>query len=81
VNTLPPQTLDAFNDHGVLKATISRDIEGARGLFRRLPELGVPIDDLIGQLEEEGVKAFVKSFDSILATLEEKQVRMAGGTR
>ena len=78
VNTLPPQTLAAYDDHGRLETTITRDLDAAHALFRRLPELGVPIHDLIGQLEEEGVKAFAKSFDSLLATLEEKRARMAG---
>ena len=39
---------------------------------------GVPVDVLIGQLEEEGVAAFRKSFESLLATLEEKRARVAG---
>lgn len=81
VNTLPPQTLAAYNDHGRLETTITRDVDAARALFERLPELGVPIHDLIGQLEEEGVKAFAKSFDSLLATLEEKRARMVGKPR
>jgi len=78
VNTLPPSTLAAYNDHGVLDPRLLRGADEARRLFRRLPELGVPVDGLIGQLEEEGVMAFVKSFESLLATLEEKRARMAG---
>jgi transaldolase len=78
VNTVPPKTLAAYNDHGVLDPRLLRGAEEARQLFRRLPGLGVPVDDLIGQLEEEGVMAFVKSFESLLATLEEKRARMAG---
>jgi transaldolase len=78
VNTIPPKTLAAYNDHGVLDPRLLRDWDAARTLFRRLPELGVPVEDLIGQLEEEGVMAFVKSFESLLATLEEKRARMAG---
>jgi len=78
VNTIPPKTLAAFNDHGVLDPRLLRGVTEARRLFRRLPELGVPLDDLISQLEEEGVMAFAKSFESLLATLEEKRVRMAG---
>jgi transaldolase len=78
VNTVPPGTLAAYNDHGVLDPRLLRGADEARALFRRLPELGVPVDDLIGQLEQEGVAAFVKSFDSLLATLEAKRARMAG---
>jgi transaldolase/glucose-6-phosphate isomerase len=78
VNTVPPGTLAAYNDHGVLDPRLLRGADEARALFRRLPELGVPVDGLIGQLEEEGVTAFVKSFESLLVTLEEKRARMAG---
>jgi transaldolase len=78
VNTIPPKTLAAYNDHGVLDPRLLRGADEARKLFRRLSELGVPVEGLIGQLEEEGVMAFVKSFESLLATLEEKRVRMAG---
>jgi transaldolase len=81
VNTMPPNTLAAYNDHGRLEVTITRDREAALALFQRLPALGVPIADLIGQLEAEGVKSFAKSFDSLLAALEEKRVLMAGKPR
>ncbi len=81
VNTMPPQTLTAFNEHGRLETTITRGLPEARALFRRLPELGVPLPELIDQLEGEGVKSFAKSFDTLLATLEEKRAQMAGRTR
>ncbi len=77
VNTLPPQTLLAFNDHGVVEERIGRDLEDARALFHRLPELGVPIDTLIGELEPEGVASFSKSFVSLLETLETRRRAMA----
>ncbi len=70
VNTIPPQTLVAFNDHGVVEARIRNDVAGARALFARLPQLGVPVDELIDQLEDEGVKAFAKSYDELLAALD-----------
>ena len=73
VNTMPPNTLAAFNDHGVVEARIQNDLAGAKATFARLPALGVPLEDLIGQLEEEGVKSFSKSFEELLATLEAKR--------
>jgi len=78
VNTVPPKTLAAYNDHGVLDPRLLRGADRAHAVFERLPALGVPLDDLIGELEEEGVAAFAKSFDALLATLEEKRARMAG---
>ena len=78
VNTIPPKTLVAFNDHGVLETRITRDVAAARALFQRLPALGVPAEALVDALEEEGVVAFVKSFESLLATLEQKRATLAG---
>jgi transaldolase len=81
VNTMPPKTLKAFNDHGSLEVRIDRDLEGARALFQRLPALGVPVDPLIGELEGEGVGSFAKSYDSLLETLEKERQAMAGRGR
>jgi transaldolase len=77
VNTMPPQTLAAFNDHGTLEPRIERDLDGAHALFRRLPELGVPLPGLIDQLEPEGVATFLKSYDSLLETLETRRAQFA----
>jgi transaldolase len=77
VNTMPPATLVAYNDHGVLEARIRHDVAGARALFTRLPALGVPIEALIDQLEDEGVKSFAKSYDELLAALEARRREMA----
>jgi transaldolase len=78
VNTMPLATLEAFNDHGVVEERITRDLDQARLLFQRLPALGVPVDDLIAQLEDEGVVAFQKSFDAALETLENKRLAIQG---
>jgi transaldolase len=69
VNTMPPATLTAFNDHGQVETRIGRDLDAARRLFERLPGLGIPVGSLIDQLEPEGVTAFEKSFAQLLATL------------
>jgi transaldolase len=77
VNTMPPATLVAYNDHGVLEARIRNDVASARALFARLPQLGVPIDALIDQLEGEGVLAFAKSYDDLLGALEARVREMS----
>jgi len=73
VNTLPPATLAAFNDHGRLEARIRHDLPGARAVIARLTALGVPADMLIGELEAEGVQTFAKSFDDLLGALETRR--------
>ena len=81
VNTMPPQTLAAFNDHGTVEVTIGNDLDAARRLFARLPALGIPIEALIAELEGEGVVAFAKSYDALLATLETRRQTLAGPRR
>jgi transaldolase/glucose-6-phosphate isomerase len=81
VNTMPPATLDAFNDHGRLEVTVRHDLAGARRMFERLPRMGVPVAELIDALEGEGVTAFANSFDALLGALEEKRAALAGNPR
>jgi len=69
VNTMPEATLDAFDDHGTVARTVDADLGGARAALVRLQELGVDLDDVTRVLEDEGVAAFVKSFDEVLTTL------------
>jgi transaldolase len=73
VNTIPPATLAAFNDHGRVETRIRHDVPGARAVFARLTALGVPIETLIGELEAEGVEAFGRSFDDLLGALETRR--------
>ncbi|MCC6653039.1 MAG: transaldolase [Candidatus Eisenbacteria bacterium] len=73
VNTIPPATLDAFNDHGVVETRIRNGMTDARALFGKLNALGVPVESLIDQLEGEGVKSFAKSYDDLLAAIETRR--------
>ncbi len=77
VNTMPPKTLMAYNDHGSLEMRITQDLDKARMLFERLPALGVPLDRLIEELEPEGVTSFERSYDELLVTLETKRRALA----
>jgi len=70
VNTIPPATLDAFRDHGKAELTITKDVESAQKVISDLSKLGINMDDVTGELEIEGVKAFKDSFASLLETLE-----------
>jgi transaldolase len=76
VNTLPPETLKAFVDHGRATETITRDLEGARSRVQRLSELGIDLNRVTAHLQEEGVAAFVKPFQALLDGIEAKRRRM-----
>ncbi len=79
VDTVPPETLEAYRDHGDPKVRIREDLAGAREVFRGLERLGIDEDRIFRELEEEGVKKFSDSFDALLKALEEKEkaVRVA----
>src|SRR4029453_10835117 len=67
VNTLPPETLNAFRDHGkVPGATVKQDLAAAEEGLSRLPALGVDLRAITAKLQEDGVTAFVGSFDQLM---------------
>ena len=72
VNTLPDATIEAFEDHGTVARTIDRDLDGARQVMADLAAVGVDLGDVTRVLEEEGVAAFVKSFEELLDSLRDK---------
>jgi transaldolase len=72
VNTIPPATLNAFIDHGVIDSTLERGIEDAKTVFNELEKLGVNIPDITEKLQVDGVKSFNDSFDSLMNSLAEK---------
>jgi len=72
VNTLPDSTIDAFEDHGTVARTIDSDVDAARAVIASLAAVGVDIDDVTQLLEDDGVAAFKKSFDELLAALATK---------
>lgn len=76
VNTLPEETLEAFDDHGTLARTADADIDESRRIWAALGEVGVDMDDVSAKLEREGVDAFVKSFDELIGALETKRAEL-----
>jgi len=73
INTLPEATLKAFLDHGNPRLTIEEDLAAAEKLFPRLAALQIDIEQVAEQLENEGVKLFAESFDSLLKDIREKK--------
>ncbi len=73
VNTMPQETIEAFQDHGVVEDTLERDVDGARGLFDRLAEVGIDYDDVVETLEREGVQKFADSFSELLEGVSSKR--------
>lgn len=76
VNTLPPDTIDAYRDHGDPAVRIYEDLDEAHRAMETLEELGIDFEAVAGELEEEGVEKFAKSYDALLDTIREKQQRI-----
>ncbi len=77
VDTIPPATLDAFRDHGRVRASLEEDVEGARRTMDDLARTGISMKMVTDQLTDEGVKLFEEAFDKLLATVE-KSVKQSG---
>ena len=72
VNTLPPQTLEAFRDHGVVRNTIEAGLDDAEESLENLEELGISMREVTHQLEREGVEKFASSYMNLVDTVRVK---------
>jgi transaldolase len=73
VNTIPEDTLKAFADHGEVGASLPADGGDCEKLLAEFNRAGIDIDKLAARLQDEGAKAFVKSWQGLLAECETKR--------
>jgi len=73
VNTMPEETIQAFQDHGEVALTLERDLDEPRRVFERVAEVGVDYDDVVAVLEREGVQKFADSFAELLEGVRAKR--------
>src|SRR6266566_3443650 len=75
VNTMPEETIQAFEDHGEVRGdTVEANLEEARALLQeQLPAVGVDYDDVVATLEKEGVQKFSDSFTELLDGVKAKR--------
>ncbi|GIU96114.1 MAG: hypothetical protein KatS3mg012_2571 [Gaiellaceae bacterium] len=76
VNTMPLETIAAFQEHGVVRDTLTEGVQEAEALLGELAEAGVDYDDVVATLEREGVERFATSFQRLLAGIEEKRATL-----
>ena len=72
VDTLPPQTLVAFKDHGEAAVTVDKKLDEADATIAALEAAGIPMRDVTDKLLADGIASFQKSFDGLVAGLESK---------
>jgi transaldolase len=73
VDTMPEETIDAFQDHGKVALTLEADLDEAKQVFERVAEAGVDYDDVVVTLEQEGVEKFADSFRELLDGVKAKR--------
>ena len=73
VNTMPLETVEAFQDHGEVARTLDEGLEEAHAVFDRLAAVGVDYDDVTATLEREGVEKFADSFRDLLDGVQAKR--------
>jgi transaldolase len=77
VNTMPEETIAAFQDHGVIEDTLESGLDEARELVGKLEQVGVDYDDVTDTLEKEGVQKFTDSFVELKEGIAEKRNALA----
>src|SRR6266404_668701 len=74
VDTIPPATMDAFRDHGVVTAdAVEQDLEGAKATMAALEKQGISLKEITDELVREGVQSFADSFDKLLAVVAQRR--------
>src|SRR6266853_2440692 len=76
VNTIPDGTLKAFADHGELDASLPADCGDCERVLGRFAKAGIDIDALAAQLQDEGAKSFVKSWDDLMGVITVKSAAL-----
>ncbi|QJX48931.1 bifunctional transaldolase/phosoglucose isomerase [Hymenobacter taeanensis] len=73
VNTIPVETMDIFREKGKPAVRLEEGTDKAADVIRRLPELGINLEELTNQLEHEGGQKFKEPFGKLMAALEKKR--------
>jgi transaldolase len=81
VNTMPPATMDAYRDHGDPKATLETGLDHARDQVKRLKAAGIDLNEVGDELQKEGVDSFMKSFDDLMAVINDRREALVTGTK
>lgn len=77
VNTLPDPTIEAFLNRGTLARTIDADMDQAREHWNALKDVGIDVENVAVQLEDQGVSSFQKSFDELITALNIKSTQFS----
>jgi transaldolase len=75
VNTIPPATMDAFRDHGVLRRTLDADLAAADKTMSNLEKAGISMKQVTGKLLDDAIRLFDDAFKQLHQVVEQKRAR------
>jgi transaldolase len=75
VNTIPPATMDAFRDHGILRRTIDADLPAADKTMSDLEKAGISMKQVTGKLLDDAIKLFDDAFTQLHTVVEQKRAK------
>ena len=79
VDTIPPATMDAFRDHGVVQADIiEQDLDGAHAILASLDRHGISLDEITTELVTQGVQQFSDAFDKLFGAIASQRRAILG---
>jgi transaldolase len=78
INTVPVETLEAYRDHGHPERTLDQEVHKAYDVLDKLASVGIDLDAITQQLEDEGVEKFVSAFERLMSSIRKKQVAVHG---
>jgi transaldolase / glucose-6-phosphate isomerase len=79
VNTVPPATYTATRNQGRVALTLEEGLDESRALIAQLAEVGIDLGEVTRKLQEDGLKAFVGSFDTLIESIEAKRDALRSG--
>jgi transaldolase len=79
VNTLPPATLKAFRDHGRVRISLEENLKEEGAVLARLEGVGISLDEVTGQVLDEGVSLFAKSFEKLMKAIQSRRDQIVSG--
>lgn len=77
VDTVPLETVEAFRDHGIAANTLEAGLDEATATLAKLKDLGIDLDAITQQLEDEGIEKFNKPFEKLLKAIEDQKTKVA----
>ncbi|GAC1331175.1 MAG: bifunctional transaldolase/phosoglucose isomerase [Beijerinckiaceae bacterium] len=79
VNTIPPATMDAFRDHGRVRASLQSGLPEAEKTLADLARAGISLDEITQQVLDEGVALFVDAADKLYGAVAGKRAKILAG--